>query len=116
MTDLSIEALRALLSEEQRRLIRIRQARHHAPKATLETRVALVAFERGISDRQLEQFYVNRKGAKKRRFDHHAFAKKYDISLDWLWEGDLCGHPRGLRKQPRKTTRRPVQPQEDGAA
>jgi hypothetical protein len=116
MSDLSVEALRALLSEEQRRLIRIRQARHHAPKATLETLVALVAFDRGISDRQLEQFYVSRKGAKKRRFDHHAFAKKYDISLDWLWEGDLRGHPRGMTKQPRKNSCQSIQPQGGDAA
>jgi hypothetical protein len=115
MTDLSVEAIRAILSEKHRRLIPIRQVQHHAPKATLETRVALVAFERGISDRQLEQFYVSRKGARKRRFDHHAFAKKYDISLDWLWDGDLRGHPRGLRKQTPKGGRRPAHPRGDAA-
>src|SRR5258705_2732353 len=73
---------------------RLCQARN-APPATTETRIALVAFERGIPDRELEQFYfVNRKGAKKRHFDHQAFAKKYDVDIHWIWEGDLSKHPR----------------------
>jgi hypothetical protein len=63
--------------------------------ATTETRIALVAFEHGISVRQLEQFYyVNRKGAKKRRFNHEAFAKAYDVDICWIWEGELCKHHR----------------------
>jgi hypothetical protein len=75
----------------------LRQAKN-APPATMETRIALVAFERGISDRQLEQFYfVNRKGAKKRHFNHEAFAKAYDVDIRWIWEGELCRHPRGLK-------------------
>jgi hypothetical protein len=87
-------------------------------KATTETRIALVAFERGLSDRQLEQFYfVNRKGAKKRHFDTEAFAKKYDVDIRWIWDGELCKHPRGLaRKQPSKTNRRSAQPQRVDAA
>jgi hypothetical protein len=79
------------------RCVRLRQARN-APPATTETRIAFVAFERGISDHQLEQFYyVNRKGAKKRHFDHEAFAKAYDVDIRWIWEGELCKHPRGLK-------------------
>jgi hypothetical protein len=85
--------------------------------ATTETRVALVAFERGISAKELERFYyVNRKGSKKRYFDNYAFAEKYGVSVHWLWEGDLCEHPRGLtRQRTRKSSRRPAQPQ-GGAA
>jgi hypothetical protein len=86
----------------------MRQARE-APRATTETRVAWVAYERGITDRQLEQFYyVNRKGAKQRHFNTEAFAKKYGVDTQWLWHGELIGHPRGLRKQPSKTNRRPA--------
>jgi hypothetical protein len=75
-------------------------------------RIALVAFERGLSDRELEQFYyVNRKGAKKRYFDHDAFAKKYGVSVDWIRDGDLCEHPRGLKRQrcPASDARREAQ-------
>jgi hypothetical protein len=99
MTGCSEEALATLLSEEHRRLIRIRSARDC--RATTETRIVLVAFELGISDRQLAQFYfVNRKGAKKRHFDTDAFAKKYGVDVHWLWDGDLRGHPRGLTRKP----------------
>ena len=59
-----------------------------------------VAFELGLSERQLEQFYyVDRKGAKKRFFKHEAFAEKYGINIRWIWDGDLCGHPRDMRKK-----------------
>jgi hypothetical protein len=115
MMECSDQALATLRSEEHRRLIRIRQARDC--RAPTETRIALVAFEFGISDRQLELFYyVNRKGAKKRHFDTDAFAKKYGVDIHWLWEGDLRGHPRGLtREAPRKNGRRPAQPGGDAA-
>lgn|SRR5882724_948133 len=74
MTDWTLEELTRLKSGHDR-CKRLGQARR-APAATSETRIALVAFELGLTDRQLEQFYyVNRKGAKKRHFDHHAFAK-----------------------------------------
>ena len=98
------------------RCVRLCQARH-APPATTETRIALVAFERGISESEMEQFYfVNRKGAKKRHFDTEAFAKKYGVDIHWLWEGDLCKHPRGLtREQTRNGSGRRIQPQ-GGAA
>jgi hypothetical protein len=79
------------------RCTRLCQARN-ATRATTETRIALVAFERGISESEMEQFYfVNRKGAKKRHFNHEAFAKKYDVDIRWIWEGELCRHPRGLK-------------------
>jgi hypothetical protein len=83
----------------------------------METRIALVAFERGLSEHQLDQFYfINRKGGKKRHFDHEAFAKKYGIDIHWLWEGDLRGHPRGLTRKPTpKGGRRPAQPEGDAA-
>ena len=67
--------------------------------------MALVAIERGISTKQLEQFYyVSRKGAKKRHFNHRAFAEKYDISIDWIYNGFICEHPRGAAQ----ATARPV--------
>ena len=111
MTDWTPEELAAHL-----RCVRLCQARQ-TPQATTETRIALVAFERGLSDSELEQFYyVNRKGAKKRHFDHHAFAKKYGVSIHWIWDGALCGHPRGLtRQRTRKSSRRRVQPQGSAA-
>jgi hypothetical protein len=50
MTECSDEALATILSG--RRLVRIRRARDC--RATTETRVALMAFELGLSDPQLE--------------------------------------------------------------
>jgi hypothetical protein len=86
MTDWTPEEL-ARVSAAHLRCVRLCQARQ-APRATTETRIALVAFERGLTDRHLEQFYyVNRKGAKKRYFDHEAFAKKYGVDIHWLWDG-----------------------------
>jgi hypothetical protein len=116
MTDWTLPEL-AKYKAAHLRCTRLCQARN-APRATSETRVALVAFERGLSDRQLEQFYyVNRKGAKKRHFDTEAFARKYDVDIRWLWDGELCGHPRGLtRKQTPKGDRRGAQPQGGDAA
>jgi|GraSoi2013_100cm_1033763.scaffolds.fasta_scaffold224544_2 hypothetical protein len=54
---------------------------------------------------ELEQFYyVNRKGATKRHFDYHAFAKEYGVSESWIFDGFLPEHPRGLgRQRPRRT-------------
>jgi hypothetical protein len=76
-----------------------------APKANEHTRVALVAFERGISQEELEQFYyVNRKGGTKRHFDYLAFAKKYDVSKSWIFDGFLPEHPRDLKRQPQRRT------------
>jgi hypothetical protein len=106
MTDWTPEELAAHL-----RCVRLCQARQ-APRATTEMRIALVAFERGISTKELERFYfVNRKGAKKRHFDHHAFAKKYGVSIHWIWDGALCEHPRGLKRQqtPKSSRRRAPQ-------
>jgi hypothetical protein len=110
MSDLSAEAVATLQSELHRRLGRIRRAR--PCRATTETRVALVAFERGLTERQLEQFYfVNRKGSKSAGSTTAPSPEKYDINIHWLWDGDLCGHPRGMtRKQPRKNSRPPAQP------
>jgi hypothetical protein len=41
---------------------------------------------------------VNRKGAKTRRFDHRAFAEKYGVDIHWIFRGDLCAHPRDLKR------------------
>jgi hypothetical protein len=79
------------------------QARN-APSSTEETRVALVSQELGLSDADLEPFYfTNRKGAKKRFFNHEAFAQKYGVDVHWLWEGSLREHPRHLKPPARRT-------------
>jgi hypothetical protein len=46
--------------------------------------------QRGITEKQLEKFYTLRG----KRFDYIAFAKKHNISLDWLSLGTLDLHPR----------------------
>jgi hypothetical protein len=61
-----------------------------APKSSFETRMALIVHQRGITEKQLEKFYTLRG----KRFDYIAFAKKHNISLDWLSLGTLDLHPR----------------------
>jgi hypothetical protein len=61
-----------------------------APKSSLETRLTLIVHQRGITKRQLAKFYTLRGG----RFDYDAFAKEYNIALDWLSLGTLDLHPR----------------------
>ena len=111
MTDWSVEDL-SRVSAARLRFARLRQARQGS-KSTSDSRVALVAFERGISAKELERFYyVNRKGSKTRYFDHHAFAEKYGVDIHWIWDGALCEHPRGLtRQRTRKNSRPRTQPQ-----
>ena len=68
----------ARISAAQLRFTRLNQARRS--RSTTETRVALVAIERGISTKQLARFYyVKRKGGKTRYFDYRAFAEKYGV-------------------------------------
>jgi hypothetical protein len=61
-----------------------------APKPILQTRVALIVHQPGITEKQLAKFYSLRG----KRFDYDAFAKKHNISLDWLSLGTLDLHPR----------------------
>jgi hypothetical protein len=61
-----------------------------APKPSPQTRVALIVHQRGITEKQLEKFYTLRG----KHFDYMAFAKMYNISLDWLSMGILAEHPR----------------------
>ena len=56
-----------------------------APKPILQTRVALIVHQPGITEKQLAKFYSLRG----KRFDYDAFAKKHNISLDWLSLGTL---------------------------
>ena len=59
----------------------------------------LVASELGLYEEDLEGFfYVNREGAKKRHFDYHAFAKKYGVATDWIFDGFLSEHPRSSKR------------------
>jgi hypothetical protein len=39
------------MNEELQRLVRIREAQQRAPKATTETRVALIVAERGLTEK-----------------------------------------------------------------
>jgi hypothetical protein len=75
-------------------------AARKAPKSSSETRLALFIAERGITEAELKPFYRTRRKGGKPRFDYHAFAYKYDIDLDWLWEGDLRGLQRTEQKRP----------------
>jgi hypothetical protein len=87
----------AQLATAYERCQRLCHARN-APQSTSETRVALVAYELRLSESDLKQFYhVRRKGAKKRWFNFEDFAKKYGVDIQWIWHGDLCGHPRLVR-------------------
>jgi hypothetical protein len=86
--------------------IRIRQTQEGA-RATMETRVALIVAERGLTAKQLAKFYVSRRKNSKPRFDHWRFAEDQGISPDWLFEGDLRSYPRGTAPrshQPRRLT------------
>jgi hypothetical protein len=83
-----------------------------APKATDDTRVALVVHELGLSEQDLEPFYyMTRKGSKKRHFDCRRFAEKYDISIVWLRHGYLPAHPRQLKPIKKARHIRAKQPQ-----
>jgi hypothetical protein len=66
-----------------------------APKSSSETRVLLIANERGLTEKQLQKFYFTRRKGSKPHFDYQLFANKQKISLDWLFDGDLTAHPRG---------------------
>jgi hypothetical protein len=45
------------------------------PKATMEIRVALIVAERGLTEKQLAKYYVQRRKDWIPRFDHWRFAK-----------------------------------------
>ena len=73
--------------EAIQRGIRIRRAEKGA-RATIETRVARIVAERGLTERQLAKFYVSRRKNCKPRFDYWAFAEAHGISPDWIFHGD----------------------------
>jgi hypothetical protein len=62
-----------------------------APKSTMQTRVLLIAAERGLTKKDLAKFNVAWRRGAKPRFNYQAFAKAHDISLDWIFDGDLRG-------------------------
>jgi hypothetical protein len=82
------------MNEELQRLIRIRQAQQRAPKATMETRIALIVAERGLTEKQLAKYFVCARKNCKPRFDHLRFANDQGISMDWLFDGDIRAYPR----------------------
>ena len=74
--------------------VRIRGAQKGA-RATIETHIALIVTERGLTEKQMAKYFVPwRKGAKP-KFDHLLFAEDQDISTDWLFHGDIRSYPRG---------------------
>jgi hypothetical protein len=75
------------MAENRSRFARLANA-EKAPRATLRTRVALVAHDRRLTKKQIAKFQ------KGNRFDFVAFAKAHDVSLDWLIDGELRMHPR----------------------
>jgi hypothetical protein len=74
------------------------------PKPSLQTRVALIVHQRGITKRQLAKFHTLRG----KHFDYIAFAKAQKISLDWLIDGILAKHPRMPAPRPEKQPRQQV--------
>ena len=74
-------------------------------RATMETRVALIVAERGLTAKQLAKFYVSRRKNSKPRFDHWRFAEDQGISPDWIFEGDIRAHPRGIAPRPHRPRR-----------
>jgi|SRR5467141_984307 len=65
-----------------------------APKADMLSRALLIAHERGLTEKQMQKFYVTRRKGATPRFDYHLFAKMQNIDPDWLWDGDLRAYPR----------------------
>ena len=65
-------------------------AAQKAPGANKHTRLALIVAERGISETELQEF----RGKRGNVFDYYAFAERYRVSINWLFDGDL----RGLRE------------------
>lgn len=90
--------------EAIQRGIRIRRAEKGA-RATIETRVALIVAERGLTERQLAKFYVSRRKNCKPRFDYWAFAEAHGISTDWIFHGDIRSYPLGTAPQPHQSRR-----------
>lgn len=83
---------------------RIRRAEKGA-LATMDTRVALIVAERGLTEKQLAKYWVRRRKNSKPRFDHWRFAEDQGISPDWLFEGDLRFYPRGTAPRPHQPRR-----------
>ena len=90
--------------EAVQRGIRIRKAKEGA-RSTIETRLALIVAERGISEKRLAKFWVSRRKNCKAQFDYWAFAEAQDISTDWLFEGDIRSYPRGAAPRPHQSRR-----------
>jgi hypothetical protein len=59
--------------------IRIRHARKGA-RATVETRVALIVAERGLTEQQMANYFVRRRKNCRPCFDYWHFAEDQDIS------------------------------------
>jgi predicted type IV restriction endonuclease len=57
----------AVMSEEIERIVRIRRARN-TPKSNMETRVALIVAERGLTEKQLAKYFVRRRKNCNRRW------------------------------------------------
>jgi hypothetical protein len=93
--------------EAVNRGIHIRRAQK-SPRATMETRMALIVAERGA-----KYFVPYRKGAKP-RFDHWRFAKDQNISTDWLFDGDIRAYPKFERRAPAQAAKPRAVPRRRG--
>ena len=71
----------------------------------METRVALIVAERGLTEKQMAKYYFRRRKNCKPLFDYWAFAEAQDISPDWLFEGDIRSYPRGTAPRPHQPRR-----------
>ena len=85
--------------------VRIRRTREGA-WATEETRAALIIAERGLTEKQLAKYWVQRRKNCRFWFDYWGFAEDQGLSPDWLFEGDLRSHPRGTTPRPHQPRRR----------
>jgi hypothetical protein len=103
-----------VINEDRLLYFRRKAAAQSAPKATMETRVALIVAERGLTEKQMAKYFVRRRKNSKPRFDCWRFAKAQNISTDWLFDGDLRSYPRG--PEPREKRPQHLPPDGEGAA
>ena len=64
-----------VINEDRLLYFRRKAAAQSAPKATMETRVALIVAERGLTEKQMAKYFVRRRKNCKPRFDYWHFAK-----------------------------------------
>jgi hypothetical protein len=78
-----------------------------APRPTMERRLALFIFQRGLTEKQIDKFKKIRRRDQPPRFDYLACAEEYKVSLDWLAFGDLAKHPKISARPPAQSRQKP---------